>query len=345
MQQGELVALPRSTEVRIAAPSPDLSSADLSNVVPFARPRFVREAPEIEPPPETARVAEGNHVRERVRLLAFAAISLALHGTALWALWRDPVPLASIGEEVISLEIVVGATAPAGAAQTSGDRDVQAAAPESQQAEPPQETEQVATTQPQQVPVAAEEQAPDAKRAEQTEERIIEETKAQDDKPRETSRDTEVTLVPPPPKKPAEPKHTTKPVEHAKPAKEARRIDAPTKERAQKQAKAAPSTAANNVGVGRSDNDTNYAGLVSAHLRRYQQYPADARSRGEHGTATVTFALDGGGRVTSARLVRGSGIASIDQEVQAMVRRASPFPAPPSHHAVSFTVPVTFRLN
>ena len=46
-----------------------------------------------------------------------------------------------------------------------------------------------------------------------------------------------------------------------------------------------------------------------------------------------------------ARLARGSGIASIDQEVQTMVRRASPFPAPPSGRAQSFTVPVRFRLN
>jgi protein TonB len=80
-------------------------------------------------------------------------------------------------------------------------------------------------------------------------------------------------------------------------------------------------------------------------LRRHQQYPPDARSRGEQGTATVSFSLDGGGRVTSARLARGSGIGSLDQEVQAMVRRASPFPAPPSRQSVSFTVPVTFRLN
>jgi len=71
----------------------------------------------------------------------------------------------------------------------------------------------------------------------------------------------------------------------------------------------------------------------------------DVRSRGQQGTATVSFSLDGGGRVTAARLVRGSGIASIDQEVQAMVRRSSPFPAPPSGRSVSFTVPVSFRLN
>jgi protein TonB len=137
-----------------------------------------------------------------------------------------------------------------------------------------------------------------------------------------------------------------KPVKDVRPAREPRRIAAPRRENASHEAKAsAPSTAANNIGVGRSDRDSNYPGLVSAHLRRYQQYPPDARSRGDQGTATVSFSLDGGGRVTSARLAGGSGIASIDQEVQAMVRRASPFPAPPDGRARSFTVPVRFHLN
>jgi TonB family protein len=135
-------------------------------------------------------------------------------------------------------------------------------------------------------------------------------------------------------------------VKDAAPAKERRRIEAPTKDRAVTQAKAStPSTAANNVGVGRSDLSSNYPGMVSAHLRRYQQYPSDARSRGDQGTATISFSLDGGGRVTSSRLARGSGVASIDGEVQAMVRRASPFPAPPAGAVRSFTVPVNFRLN
>jgi len=261
---------------------------------------------------------------------------------------REPTPLASIGEEVLSVEIVVGATASAGIAQTPGENEVQAVAPEPQQAEPPRETEQAATTQPQEVPVAAEERAPEENKsvaAETPPEIKIAEAIAEAQKPPEPSRDGEIVLVPPPEKKLPESKHAAKPVEHAKPAKEPRRTDAPTIQHAQKHAKTAPSTAANNVGVGRSDADSNYAGLVSAHLRRHQQYPADARSRGQQGTATVTFGLDGGGRVTSARLVKGSGIASIDQEVQAMVQRASPFPAPPSHHAMSFTVPVTFRLN
>ena len=43
--------------------------------------------------------------------------------------------------------------------------------------------------------------------------------------------------------------------------------------------------------------------------------------------------------------MRGSGVASIDAETQAMVRRASPFPAPPSGRSMTFTVPVRFYLQ
>jgi TonB family protein len=67
--------------------------------------------------------------------------------------------------------------------------------------------------------------------------------------------------------------------------------------------------------------------MVAAHLARHKQYPASARSAGAQGIATVTFSIDGNGRVTAARLAAGSGNPAIDQEVVAMARRASPFQA------------------
>ena len=70
-----------------------------------------------------------------------------------------------------------------------------------------------------------------------------------------------------------------------------------------------------------------------------------ARSAGSQGVATVSFSIDGGGRVTSARLAGGSGNPAIDQEVVAMARRASPFPAPPDGKGRNFTVPVRFNLR
>lgn len=361
-QIGEVIALrPGQARVDAGAPGTGLADADLRNVVPFARPRA--SAPEIVLPSGAARLSGASAPRDRIRLLAFAALSLALHGALLAAAWREPVPLASIGVEVMSVEIVVGATAPAGTAQTPGEQEVQsAAAPDPQPTEPQREPEQKATEQPQTVQVAPEERAPErdtqAEAAPDPQPAIamVETPKPEEAtaKAQDTPPDTPaVSLLPQPEEEPADPKPDAKPVQaqpkpvqHAAPAQEPRRIAAPTKDHAAKQAKAsAPSTAANNVGVGRSDSDSNYAGVVSAHLRRHQQYPPDARSRNEQGTATVSFGLDGGGRVTSARLVRGSGIASIDQEVQAMVRRSSPFPPPPSGRAMSFTVPVSFRLN
>jgi protein TonB len=343
----------------------------LSNVIPFQRPRAAEaHAPDVVLPSDVARLPV-RRVRARTRLAALAVVSLAMHGGLLMAFWKAPVPLASIGMEVISVEIVVGATAPAGVAQAPGEQPVQAAAAPETEATDTDKADQKATAQPQAIEVAKEEAAPEQKAEEAKPEEPKFETAAAPEEPATAEQKpavamvetltpeiatakpqeappppTEVTLLPQPEEKPVEKKPEPKPVKDAKPAKEPRRIAAPTREKSSREAKASmPSTAANNVGVGRSDSDTNYPGLVSAHLRRYQQYPSDARSRGDQGTATVSFSLDGGGRVTSSSLVRGSGIASIDQEVQAMVRRASPFPAPPGGQGRNFTVPIAFRLN
>jgi protein TonB len=368
LKTGQLIAL-RSTQDRDANAGRDdrafdamLATADLHNVVPFTRAGgSAAQAPEIVV--DATRLAAPGGSHERVPLIVFVALSLIVHGGLLFAAWRDPVPLASIGMEVMSIELMIGATAPAGIAQAPGENQVQAAAPEPEQPRPEEQAEQKATEQPPEVQVAAEEKAPEqvaepepAPAEPQPSVAMVETPKPDEApaKPSEMSEAPAISLPPRPREKQIERKpeakpvqaQPRKPVQHAAPAKQSRRIDAPTKERASKQAKAsAPSTAANNVGAGRSDANSNYAGLVSAHLRRHQQYPADARGRGDQGTATVSFSLDGGGRVTSSRLVRGSGISSIDQEVQAMVRRASPFPAPPTGRSASFTVPVTFRLN
>ncbi len=370
--------------VRAERSSSAIEAVDLSNVVPFMRPRApeARYAPPVALPTDAARLPATGLAGERTRLAAFAAVSLAVHGALFMAFWREPEPLASIGVEVISAEIVLGATAPAGVAVTPGEQQLQAAASATDPAEtdPQRAAEQKATEQPQNVPVGraetapeqstmlerqADERLPDDNKAAPREERQAEPKRAiamvespdpdtATAAPREIPPDTtELSLLPQPEEKPVEPKPEPKPqaaaptpVKNAKPARERRRVAAPTRERAAEQARAStPSTAANSVGIGRSNNATNYAGLVSAHLRRHQQYPADARSRGDQGTASVTFTLDAGGRVTAARLARSSGVSSIDSEVTAMVRRASPFPAPPAGRSVSFTVPVNFRLN
>jgi TonB family protein len=123
------------------------------------------------------------------------------------------------------------------------------------------------------------------------------------------------------------------------------RPDAPAEEKAarKKQLAAAPTDSASGVGRGRSDASSNYGGLVAAHLQRYKQYPAAARKAKARGVATVSFTVDESGRVTSVELAQTSGVGAFDQEVVAMVRRASPFPQPPDRRSHDFTVPVRFN--
>lgn len=355
---GEIIPLPQTRdggELRATVSARAESALALDNVVPFARPGANDNARNVLIPADLARVP-ANAGRNRMRRIVAAALSVLAHGglLALLLLHEEP-PLASIGIEVISVELVLGATAPAGAAVAPGENETQSiSAPETQSTDT-SEAAQKATEQPQDIAVAEKETASEVKIEPPVSElpQQVEAAVAPQEQPPEPP----VAIMEPQPEKPVQKKPESKPevrkqaappkpVKEAAPAPERRRIAAPTQDRPAREAKAStPSSQANNVGVGRSSDDTNYRGLVAAHLARYKQYPADARSRGEGGTATVTFTVGGGGGVTAARLVRGSGVASIDAEVQAMVRRASPFPAPPAGRAQSFTVPVSFRLN
>ncbi|WP_029353922.1 TonB family protein [Bosea sp. 117] len=92
----------------------------------------------------------------------------------------------------------------------------------------------------------------------------------------------------------------------------------------------------------RSMSPANWRSRLMAHLNRHKRYPSGEDGRGR---ARVAFTIDRSGRVLSARLAGGSGNARFDDEAVAMVRRASPMPAPPPDipgGSFSFTVPVDF---
>lgn len=91
-----------------------------------------------------------------------------------------------------------------------------------------------------------------------------------------------------------------------------------------------------------------YQAKLVAHLRRYRSYPDAARRRQLQGTASVSFTINGSGRVVSASLARSTGHAILDREAIAMVRRASPFPAIPSalgKSRVTVHAPVRFDIR
>lgn len=155
--------------------------------------------------------------------------------------------------------------------------------------------------------------------------------------------------TPPEPEVAATAPDTPQPAVEAEAIKRSKPVEKPRPQKIQPKRQAtttAPASAASSgIGQGRSSADSNYLGLVAAHLARHKRFPPEASSAGRTGIAAVTFVIDGQGHVVSAQLARSSGVPSLDAETQEMVRRASPFPAPPSGQGTSFTVPVNFSLR
>jgi protein TonB len=84
---------------------------------------------------------------------------------------------------------------------------------------------------------------------------------------------------------------------------------------------------------------------LMTHLERRKRYPSGAKSRREQGTVHVRFRIDDAGNVLSVSLARSSGFAELDNEVLALVRRASPVPAPPQGVNKTITAPVRFSVR
>jgi TonB family protein len=211
--------------------------------------------------------------RGRKEISVLLGCSLALHASSA-LLFQSEADVASIGQEVISVEIVIGAETAAG----------------------------LTTQQTQEQP------------------------------------ETEIASVEPKPEEPTPPLDRPE-REEPSPEKEVRVVEKTEPPRQEQTA------AAGGVGRGRSELSQSYQSRVAAHLARHKRFPPEARYRETQGRAVVSFSLNPHGVVTAVELVEGIGVVSLDQEATAMVRRASPFPAPPGGQSVSFTVPIRFKLQ
>jgi protein TonB len=279
-----------------------------------------------------------------------AVVSVLLHTSVLLFFVGKLTPRASIGAEVISVDVVLGADAEAGLAPTPSRSEVSPLPtlplmPGTVGRGPKEEPPEDQVSEPARHEAQFREASP-----------LVPDVKDDVSEPRPVTIAHEAPTVIPdvavtrdlaerPPERTAHSPGREAPARSRPEAKTTPATQNSRNARDSRPPSSAVTSASNSVGRGRSDNDTNYRGIVAAHLARYKQFPADARGRGDEGDPAVTFTVDGGGRVTSVRLARSAGIASLDQEVQAMIRRASPFPAPPAGHAMTFTVPVSFQLR
>ena len=124
----------------------------------------------------------------------------------------------------------------------------------------------------------------------------------------------------------------------------------------------APQTAEHNIQSNRNDGSSetfdstapasaipsNWKASILAHLDQNKRYPDNARAQREEGTALLSFSIDRNGRVLGYFLVRSSGYADLDDEVLAMIQRASPLPPVPPElgdGVVQLVVPVRFRMS
>ena len=92
---------------------------------------------------------------------------------------------------------------------------------------------------------------------------------------------------------------------------------------------------------------SSFQGELFGRIRRAIRYPREAQIRRIEGVAYVSIALSSRGQLLSARLVRGTGNESLDEEAIAVLRRASPLPAPPdgSPDPYPIELPINFNLR
>lgn len=90
-----------------------------------------------------------------------------------------------------------------------------------------------------------------------------------------------------------------------------------------------------------------YAAKVRSWLYAHKIYPRRARMLREEGRVQVRFVIDRTGMLLEGAIVQGSGNSVLDDEAEAMLRRASPYPSAPAElpgERIEFTAPIIFTL-
>lgn len=115
---------------------------------------------------------------------------------------------------------------------------------------------------------------------------------------------------------------------------------------------AQPAPSAAPPSPGRAPNQSNaqasWQKKLIDHLNRHKRYPDEARNRRAQGVAVVAFKLDRAGQVVDSHISKSSGSQALDEEAMAVLRRASPLPAPPEQIGgplLDLTLPIQFRIK
>jgi len=81
-------------------------------------------------------------------------------------------------------------------------------------------------------------------------------------------------------------------------------------------------------GTSGTDKGSDYLALVRSRIEREKQYPRAAQVKSIEGAVVVRFVITSNGTVRSAKVVKSSGSAILDQAGLRAIQQASPFPKP-----------------
>jgi protein TonB len=86
-----------------------------------------------------------------------------------------------------------------------------------------------------------------------------------------------------------------------------------------------------------------YAVLVVAQIQAHRFYPEAARARSEEGAVAASFSIGASVRVSSAAIIRSSGLVDLDSAARQIVRSISPPPPPGGFFSASTTIRFHFE--
>ena len=91
-----------------------------------------------------------------------------------------------------------------------------------------------------------------------------------------------------------------------------------------------------------------YSTTITKAISKQKRYPRIAQMRGWQGEIIAILEIDGQGNLITSKIDKTSGFKILDKEVIAMIKRASPLPAPPlelQSKVLTINVPISFKLQ
>jgi TonB family protein len=131
-------------------------------------------------------------------------------------------------------------------------------------------------------------------------------------------------------------------------------VDSKSTDKSERGAKPDISGGQNQIGVANGEAVTleqariSYQDMIATKLARAKRYPERALKRRMTGEGTIRIEISADGTLSGFQIIQSTDAPILDEELRAMVERASPFPAFPADlrkGSLALVVPVAFRLE